>query len=157
MDVEQLKKQYQLVKESRNALLQYCDTIANEDLIKRNTNFGSGSISNLLSHIANCYLFWISQQALQKETSFLKYDDKPSIIELKQAFESVDFIMNEFFNWLSAEQPSEIIFHLREDSGTSTPLRLFTHTITHEFHHKGQIMSLSRHLGYTPVDTDVMR
>ncbi|MCB0535444.1 MAG: hypothetical protein KDD14_24780 [Saprospiraceae bacterium] len=37
------------------------------------------------------------------------------------------------------------------------PLRLFTHIVTHEFHHKGQILSLSRHLGYTPVDTDIMR
>ncbi|WP_244950894.1 DinB family protein [Pedobacter suwonensis] len=37
------------------------------------------------------------------------------------------------------------------------PLQLFTHVITHEFHHKGQIMSLSRHLGYTPVDADIIR
>jgi uncharacterized damage-inducible protein DinB len=35
--------------------------------------------------------------------------------------------------------------------------KLFTHTITHEFHHKGQILTLSRQLGYTPVDTDIMR
>ncbi|MCB0640529.1 MAG: ATP-binding cassette domain-containing protein, partial [Phaeodactylibacter sp.] len=36
-------------------------------------------------------------------------------------------------------------------------LKLFTHVITHEFHHKGQVLSFSRHLGYTPVDTDVLR
>ena len=39
----------------------------------------------------------------------------------------------------------------------ASPLKLFTHVITHEFHHKGQILSLSRHLGYVPVDTDVIR
>ena len=30
-----------------------------------------------------------------------------------------------------------------------TPLWLLTHTETHEFHHKGQIVSVARHLGYT--------
>ncbi|WP_423227985.1 DinB family protein [Sabulibacter ruber] len=29
--------------------------------------------------------------------------------------------------------------------------------ITHEFHHKGQIPSLGRHLGFVPDDTDVVR
>ena len=38
-----------------------------------------------------------------------------------------------------------------------TPLQLFTHTITHEFHHKGQVMSMSRLLGYVPVDADIIR
>ncbi len=39
----------------------------------------------------------------------------------------------------------------------ANPLKLFTHVITHEFHHKGQILSLSRHLGYVRVDTDIIR
>jgi len=38
---------------------------------------------------------------------------------------------------------------------TATPLQLFTHVLTHEFHHKGQIMTMCRILGYTPVETDV--
>ena len=39
----------------------------------------------------------------------------------------------------------------------ASPLTIFTHVITHEFHHKGQILSMSRHLGYKPIDTDVIR
>nr|WP_261382294.1 DinB family protein [Mucilaginibacter achroorhodeus] len=38
-----------------------------------------------------------------------------------------------------------------------SPLELFTHVITHEFHHKGQLVNMSRQLGYIPVDTDVIR
>lgn len=38
-----------------------------------------------------------------------------------------------------------------------TSLELFSHVITHEYHHKGQVLSISRHLGYTPVDTDIIR
>ncbi|MFI5159066.1 MAG: DinB family protein [Sphingobacteriales bacterium] len=40
---------------------------------------------------------------------------------------------------------------------TRSPFELFTHVTTHEFHHKGQVVSMSRQLGYTPVDTDVIR
>jgi len=32
-----------------------------------------------------------------------------------------------------------------------------THVMTHEFHHKGQIMTMGRMLGYTPPDADVIR
>ncbi|MCB0624495.1 MAG: hypothetical protein KDC43_11415, partial [Saprospiraceae bacterium] len=42
-------------------------------------------------------------------------------------------------------------------AGEAEAFRLFTHVVTHEFHHKGQILSLTRHLGFVPVDTDVMR
>ena len=40
---------------------------------------------------------------------------------------------------------------------SATPLELFTHVLTHEFHHKGQILVLGRAWGYEPVDTDVLR
>lgn len=39
----------------------------------------------------------------------------------------------------------------------ANPLKIFTHVITHGFHHKGQILSLNRHLKYAPVDTDIIR
>ena len=42
-------------------------------------------------------------------------------------------------------------------AGEAEAFRLFTHVVTHEFHDKGQILSLTRHLGFVPVDTDVMR
>jgi uncharacterized damage-inducible protein DinB len=38
---------------------------------------------------------------------------------------------------------------------SATPLQLFTHVMTHEFHHKGQLLSMFRILGHVPPDTDV--
>jgi uncharacterized damage-inducible protein DinB len=38
---------------------------------------------------------------------------------------------------------------------SATPVQVFTHVLTHEFHHKGQIMSMCRLLGHQPPDTDV--
>ncbi|RZK68975.1 MAG: hypothetical protein EOO92_22520, partial [Pedobacter sp.] len=39
----------------------------------------------------------------------------------------------------------------------TTVTSLFTHVITHEFHHKGQIMSMMRLIGYIPPDADIIR
>ncbi|MNL32837.1 DinB family protein [compost metagenome] len=52
---------------------------------------------------------------------------------------------------------SEIQYEIQNVKSSAKPLKLFTHVTTHEYHHKGQILSLSRHLGYTPVDTDIIR
>ncbi|MFD1258691.1 DinB family protein [Mucilaginibacter terrae] len=36
-------------------------------------------------------------------------------------------------------------------------LQIFTHTITNEFHHKGQILIIFRLLGQTPPGSDMIR
>jgi len=37
-----------------------------------------------------------------------------------------------------------------------TPAKLLMHTITHEYHHKGQIVAMARQMGYVPPNTDVL-
>ncbi len=55
------------------------------------------------------------------------------------------------------EEPFTAMIKHRDLTMTLTPMHLYTHVITHEFHHKGQILTMSRLLGYIPVDTDVIR
>ncbi|MNY72090.1 DinB family protein [compost metagenome] len=64
--------------------------------------------------------------------------------------------MNDFFE-LMENSEEEIEYESNGLKKTAEPFKLFSHVITHEYHHKGQILSLSRHLGYTPVDTDIIR
>jgi uncharacterized damage-inducible protein DinB len=41
---------------------------------------------------------------------------------------------------------------------TVTPNKLLMHTITHEFHHKGQIVTMARQMGYDEIpDSDIFR
>lgn len=37
-----------------------------------------------------------------------------------------------------------------------TPRQLLIHSITHEFHHKGQIVAMLRLLNHTPENTDIL-
>lgn len=154
MDFE---NQYQLIQSSRGVLLGYCDTITPADFLTENSTFGRGSIRNLLVHNAFTYQYWLGVQALGKDIAFPDYDTINTIAQVRLMFGQVDAIVAEFIAAFSADPLRPITAVIREQVLDVTPLKLFTHTISHEFHHKGQVLSLSRHLGYIPVDTDVIR
>lgn len=151
------KQQYELVRDSRKILFSYCRTISENDFLNQNSSFGrGGSIRNLLVHIVNTYEFWIAKHALQKNIIFSEYDSKRNIDDVVVVFDTVDSLMNEFIDVYNNLE-TDIDFEINGEINIVKPLKLFTHVITHEYHHKGQILSLSRHMGYTPVDTDIMR
>jgi uncharacterized damage-inducible protein DinB len=151
------QKQYTLVLESRNIFFEYCRTIGPEDFINQNSSFGrGGSIRNLLVHIANIYEYWIANISLKKNPIYSQYEAYENIEDVINLFDAVDQFMNEFFE-LTGKTDNKIEFERNGIKTSAEPLTLFTHVITHEYHHKGQILSLSRHLGYTPVDTDIIR
>lgn len=150
--------QYELIKSSRQVLFDYCRKVYPKDLVNENNSFGrGGSMRNLLVHIANVYESWIGREALKKDIAFTSYTSANTIEEIVLLFGTVDTFMDEFLDRMNAGKPDTITYTLNDTPQQVSALTLFTHVITHEFHHKGQILSLSRHLGYTPVDTDIIR
>jgi uncharacterized damage-inducible protein DinB len=153
---EYLKQQYQLIQDSRKVLLDYCETISSDDFIRQNTSFGrGGSMRNLLVHIANTYQHWIANISLKKGIKFTDYETVQNVKDLMDLFNSVDHFMHEFI--AKSDSENEIQYDLNGVESFAKPLKLFTHVVTHEFHHKGQVLSISRHLGYIPVDTDIVK
>ncbi len=155
---EYAREQYELIKASRHVLLEYGSTIAPQHLLHSNASFGrGGSIRNLLVHIANVYESWIGQQALKKEIAFTTYESKQSITDIRSLFDTIDAMMEEFIKKMDSPDMQNITYEFNTEQRLSSAFSIFTHVITHEFHHKGQIFSMSRQLGYTPVDTDIIR
>lgn len=150
------KEQYEFIKGSRKILFDYCRTITQEDFINQNTSFGrGGSMRNLLVHIANTYQYWIANLSLNKNISYPEYEEKKNITDIIELFDSIDSFMDEFISTLDSE--NQIEYEIDGVKNLAKSFKLFSHVITHEYHHKGQVLSISRHLGYTPVDTDIMR
>ena len=152
-----LQRQYDMVKGSRNTLLEFCAQISVEDFLKENSSFGRGSIRNLLVHVANTYQYWIGKQGLKRGMEFTGYTAVNTVPEVKLLFEEVNALVDKYLKIVGREPFKTLILQTGQKEINASPSMLFTHVITHEFHHKGQILSLSRHLGYTPVDTDVIR
>ena len=66
----------------------------------------------------------------------------------------VEGFLSEFAN--SLDKPFTCPHPSFPDGLTVTSRWLFTHTVTHEFHHKGQITDICRHLGHPTPDTDLI-
>jgi uncharacterized damage-inducible protein DinB len=153
-----LLHQYQLTLSSREALLDYCETVKAEHLHTPLPTFNNESMITQLMHVADCYLFWLASSAMQQQRPYFKDEEHRDLIFVRNAYQQVDLTMNEFLQRFKDSLEAQR-FITRPDGNTLTrsPFEIFTHVITHEFHHKGQVVNMSRQLGYTPVDTDVIR
>ncbi|MAT89908.1 MAG: hypothetical protein CMC35_04375 [Flavobacteriaceae bacterium] len=145
--------QYEHVLSSREALFAYCESLPSGDLHQKQEPFGA-TISQLLGHTVNCYYYWIGETVLNKSPNFIEKDAQLPLQALSEHYDMVNGFMNELWEFPATR---EISFQLRNQKRSASLLKLFTHVTTHEFHHKGQILTLSRALGHTPADTDVMR
>lgn len=154
-----LAAQYQLVQAARAALLDYCTGLAPAHFVAPVAEFNQSSMRDLLVHVADSYRIWLGRVALGRPATPRPPAEVPDVAALRQAFDEVDALVLEFqqrfdSQWLTAQE-----FYVRRQPEplTLTPLHILTHVTTHEFHHKGQVLSMSRLLGYTPADTDVIR
>ncbi len=150
--------QYDLIQRTRESLFHYCEMITATDYAKELENFGGNSIRSLHSHVADCYRIWLGNRALGKSFSNIKPELINNVHDMRRVFKNTDALVEEFLNEFKGKWDVKV--QVSFGNGTSkefTALWLFTHTITHEFHHKGQIVKVGRQLGYIPPKTDLIR
>ncbi|MCC3157499.1 DinB family protein [Hymenobacter sp. 15J16-1T3B] len=154
-----LRAQYALTQSARGVLLDYCASLTPAHLVAPLPAFNNSSIRDLLVHMANTYYHWLGVVARQLPPRYFEPAAVPDVAALRTCFARVDELVTEFLARAAGhEQQAEwLTVTRRPEPLPLTPLQLFTHVLTHEFHHKGQVLSMSRQLGYLPVDTDVIR
>jgi uncharacterized damage-inducible protein DinB len=155
-----LKAQYAMVQSARIALLNYCATVAPADFVCPLPGFADKSMRDLLLHVVNTYRSWLGRIAQGQPYPAQEPEAAPDVATLRALFQEIDGLVASFSAAIGEEE-----WQLTEDVAAAgrdrplrlTPLELFMHVITHEFHHKGQVLTMSRQLGYQPADTDVIR
>ncbi|MES2061172.1 MAG: DinB family protein [Bacteroidota bacterium] len=153
-----LLHQYQLVLSSRGALLNYCETISTEHLALPVPSFNNDSMGSQMRHVANTYLGWLLNFLQQDQRPYFNQANHKDLPAIRAMFEQVNLVVNDFLQRYKDDITIPLTLPREGDTAlTLTPLELFMHVTTHEFHHKGQIVNMSRQLGYIPVDTDVIR
>lgn len=153
-----LENQYAMLKGSREIVLTFLETKVERDLNTPVVSFDNRTISYLLAHVADCYFHWLGYFALQQPVELLNDSDYKTMSRIRQLYARSDNTMDIFLEKFKKKTDQPIIAtHVRNGLLSVSPLQLFTHVLTHEFHHKGQIMSMCRILGYIPPDTDVSR
>lgn len=142
-----LKIQYQLTCQSRRHMLDFLTKTVQSDCNKKLKSHNGCSINDILSHVAACYINWIDIFALKRTLQDVYFDS---------LFLKVDNAVNDFLDHFEFKLNVPIRgVHDACGSLAATPAEIFTHVLTHEFHHKGQIMNMCRNLGYLPPETDI--
>ncbi|MCL6442363.1 MAG: DinB family protein [Alicyclobacillus sp.] len=154
-------QQYQLIQNTRQALFSFLETIPLEQLHVDVPHFGHRSIIRTHVHVADCYLYWLGKfSQLRSEVRFPTEEDiaNANVAVVRSWFEQADDVAKGFIETYEHRWLEPVSNHVRwqADPFETTPLGLLTHTITHEFHHKGQIVTMARQLGYVPPDTDLV-
>jgi len=156
--VKGLKTICDWVRQTREVLFQHCETLPVELYTKELPNFGWGSIRNLQLHVFDCYNSRLLRFAQQKPGEGAKAADYPDVAAVRKGFAGADAVVKNFLSKFAEALDNPISRPVRwqPEPLTVTPLWLFTHTVTHEFHHKGQIADMSRHPSYPTPDTDLI-
>lgn len=154
--------EYKWVKQNRNILLEQC-SILDENEFSKEFEFGFQSIKKSLIHIAGCYHAWLGSFVLEKTKTPLFTSEEIEELEIddiKQYFLQADQYMEEILKRSSNELDNYIEKIPEWKQGNETIMKtmhqLLFHSVTHEYHHKGQIVTMLRMLGYTPNNTDVL-
>lgn len=156
------KIEYEWVKQTRQIVLDQCREL-NEDEFTKEFEFGFQSIRDSLVHVAGCYHAWLGSFVLSETSSPLltkevinkmKVDDIQRYF--KQADEFVESVFEQFTDKFDEIIEKELSWKVGSETVRKTPHQLLIHSITHEFHHKGQIVTMLRLLGYIPKNTDIL-
>ena len=153
-----LRDQYKLIQDARQIMLQFVSELQPADFVKGIDDFGNKSIRDTLVHVAHAYEFWMRQFSLKLPANFVEANLIPTAQDVITLYATVDERVASFIETFQSdlnqriygENPQIALFK------ELSVLTLFTHVITHEAHHKGQIMTMGRMLGYTPPDAAVI-
>ena len=157
---DDLRGLYRLIRGSRERVFRWLEALPPGVLTQEHPQFAYGSLRNIHTHVADCYRAWIGRRGLSLPEEYGNLDPAalPDLPALRAAFQDVDgLVETAFTHFTDLDAPLEIRW--REQPLTVTRRWLLMHPITHEFHHKGQLLALGRVLGhpYPPgPDTDLL-
>lgn len=156
------KTEYEWVKQTRQILLDQCKELSENEFTKE-LGFGFQSIRDSLVHMAGCYHAWLGSFVLSETTSPLLTKEAISVMKIEdiriyflQADEYVEAVFNTFNGKFDEPIEKELSWKAGNGGVRKTPHQLLIHSITHEYHHKGQIVAMLRLLGYIPKNTDIL-
>ncbi|GHF62112.1 putative damage-inducible protein DinB [Deinococcus metalli] len=153
---QDLRTLYPWVKFSRERLFAWAEALPDGVYTQDHPDFAYGSLRNVQAHIAGCYLVWVGRRGLN-DTPHLDSAAIPDVAAMREVFAGVDAVMERAFGAFTTPD-EEFDLPLGNEVLRVTQRWLVMHPITHEFHHKGQMLTMGRVLGHpypAGPDTDL--
>jgi uncharacterized damage-inducible protein DinB len=133
------------------------DALPEQDLTKDlKTSFGG--IHGTLVHICAAEDIWLSRFKGIPNPKFLKETDLPDYSAVKKKWEEVERGMRAYVHALTEQQLQEKFSYtnIKGEPFSNIRWQALQHLVNHGTYHRGQITSMIRQLGGTPVSTDMI-
>jgi uncharacterized damage-inducible protein DinB len=156
--MELLELYEQIERLARPGMLANLEKLSAEEFTREMPVIGLGSIRNALVHIPSSEYFWV-RRVLQgdKGASLRPYEDYATVGEVRSKWLEVAAETKRFLRELTPAQLLEAkTYRFPDGEATLRTDYVIHHILTHEFHHKGQLMMALRILGYEPQETDLI-
>jgi len=142
---------------AKGRMLGAVESLQEDDLYKDFKTSFKG-IHGTLVHICAAENTWLQRFTGNPSPKFLKIDDLPKYSDVKAKWEDVEKGMLAYVASLTDAMLQESFSFLTSDGKSVSNLRWHTlqHLVNHGTYHRGQITSLIRQLGGTPVSTDLI-
>jgi uncharacterized damage-inducible protein DinB len=140
---------YRLTRQTRQGLFDFLETLPIEVFTREHPDFAYGSLRNIHAHVAFGYMLWVGVMGLGYKRSSLEVPTESinDVAALRARFDAVDAILEEA---LAKFDDPDVMFtrQYRDETLQLTQRWVIFRPITHEFHHKGQLLALARVLGH---------
>ncbi len=117
------------------------------------------SVRDTLAHILGAEWIWLRRWHGESPSQILPATDFPALASLKDRYTAVEKERRVFLDGLSEVRLSQPLHY--EDMAGKAHALLFVHSlqhvVNHGTYHRGQITTMLRQLGATPVSTDMAR
>jgi len=117
------------------------------------------SVRDTLAHILGAEWVWLRRWHGESPSKLLVVTDFPTLASLTERLSAVEKERRVFLEGLAEERLAQP-FQYRDTAGNAYSLPLvhsLQHVVNHGTYHRGQVTTMLRQLGATPVSTDMSR
>lgn len=115
------------------------------------------SVRDTLAHIMLAEWLWLERWQ-GRSPGFPSSDGFPDLASIRSRWQRIDGDLNAFIQKLSAADLGRVVeYKNTRGNAFSNPMQqMLQHVVNHGTYHRGQITTLLRQLGATPVPTDLI-
>jgi len=158
MNLQDVIALYEYNRWANGRTLEAAEKLDREALVKDLKN-SFPSVRDTLAHILGAEWIWLCRWQGESPTKPLAAAEFPTVSHLRERFSTVDRERSAFLGRLTEAQLAQP-FSYKDLAGNSYRLPLVAvlqHVVNHGTYHRGQITTMLRQLGATPIGTDMSR
>lgn len=150
-----MKHLFQYNWQVRDDWFSWCETVPEEELLKRRIG-GIGGILQSLFHIVVVEYSWICDLTGQPDLGD-KFEEHGSLARVVSLSTRLHPVVSDFIsNWTDAQERQTVTVNLTGRVQTFRQGEILSHVIAHEIHHMGQLSVWAREIGREPVTANLI-